>query len=151
MTSPSITLTHPAGDPIELVFDSLDRTKPWLNHMVLFLWAIPRPVIGFIHPLDAYEEEDEEGNLFMLQHTLEFHGVVGMQQAGPNSFQPVEGPKVLLPFSLISPLDIQVSSMQGSVWVRDQDERFKEVINALIMNFMCPPLVKTASLLEMPR
>lgn len=151
MTAPSIELVYPCAANVHITFDPLDRERPWLKNLILLPWAIPRPVIGFVHPMDFYDDEDELDIEFLLQHSLEFHGQVGIQQTSQNSYQPVEGPKVLLPFSLIAPIHIQVRNPPGVVWVEYQSEQFKEVMSTLIMNFYCPPLVKPASLLEMPR
>jgi hypothetical protein len=150
MATPSITLKYFDEPNLVINFDPLDRARPWLEHMVLLLWTLPRPVIGFVHPMDVAVYEDDDNDYFTLQHALEFHGQVGLQPVD-GGFRPAEGPKVLLPFSLISPLEIVCNSSQGLVWVENQTEQFKEVMNSLIMNFYCPPMIKVASQLKLPQ
>lgn len=147
MTNPQIILKHPDSEDVLIEFDHLDRDRKWLKHMVLLPWTTPQRLVGFVHP--AAEKLVGTGE-FMLHAAFCYYGSVGMKPIGTEKLQAVEGPKILLPYDLISPVDVRIYSCPNAIWMRDQDERFRDLFNSLLMQQVNPPMVATPPSLVTP-
>jgi hypothetical protein len=142
--SPSVTLTHPESTEIVLKFDPLDRELSWMKHLLFLPWTTPSRMIGFIHP-DA--EKDINVKPFMLFGTFSYIGSVGFDKPDASGQTRVlQGPKLVLPYDMITPLDIHVGAQCPSwIFVREQAEPFQKLMAALLMQIIAPPKVKVAT------
>lgn len=137
--TPNITLKYPGAEDVKLEFGHApDEKKKWLQQMILLPWATPQRLVGFVHPS---AEKDVGESEFLLHATFAYYGSVGMKPIGPDKLQAVEGPKILLPYDLISPVDVRIYSCPSAIWLRDQDERFQELFTGLAMQQINPPQV----------
>lgn len=139
--NPSITLKHAPAEPITLEFDILDRERTWLKYMVMLPWMTPQRMVGFVHPA---AEPYINGTPFVLHGAFVYYGSVGMQQVAEGRMQVAEGPKILLPYDLISPVDVQVHTCPSVIWVRDQSDHFQSLFNSLLMQQVNPPRIELA-------
>ena len=133
----TIILQSAGHDPVTLNIGV--TTRSYLDHAVLLPWMSPQRALGFVHPAD----EEKIGKApFTLHSSLAFYSSVGAQQVGANAFRPVEGPKMLLPWELISSLTIQVYDCPSAIFIREQDEAFKEMIHSLFVQLVDPPRIQ---------
>lgn len=137
-----IELTAVGHAPVTLEINASDRDMAYMEHAVLLPWTTPQRTFGFVHPAEKHKVGTEPFTLF---GALSFYASVGIQQVGPTAFRPVEGPKLLLPFELVSPLTLTVYDCPTAIWLSSQDELFKEMMHALLVQLVDPPRIQPAA------
>lgn len=142
MSNPQIHLRHPDTESAVIEFDPMDNKKPWVQRMVLLPWTTPQRLLGFVHPA---ADKDVGHKPFLLHGAFAYYGSVGMQQIAPDKIRAVEGPKILLPYDLITPVDVQIYTCPMVIWIREQNERFQELFGSLLMQQMNPPRIEIPS------
>ena len=137
----TIVLQSPGKDSVTIKVENTDRDFSYLRHAVLLPWTTPQRILGFIHPAD---EEKVGRESFTLHSCFAFYASISVQQMGPNAFRPVEGPKMLLPFEMISPITLQVHECPTVIWMREQDLAFQEMMHILLTQLVDPPRIQAA-------
>lgn len=145
-SSPSLTLKVPGAEDLKLVLSRLG-SKQYLQHAVLLPWTTPQRLFGFIHPAQEANINKEPITLF---GALAYYGSVGMQPVGQDKMRAVEGPKLLLPYDLISPIDLVLYSCPSAIWLRDQSDGFREMFDQILLQTVDPPRIAAPGSLVVP-
>lgn len=144
--SPSLTLKVPGAEDLALTIGRLG-SKKYLQHAVLLPWTTPQRLFGFIHPEQEKLINKEPITLF---GALAYYGSVGMQQVGADKMRAVEGPKLLLPYDLIAPVDVVLYSCPAVIWIRDQSEAFQQLFDQVLLQTIDPPRIEAPGSLVHP-
>lgn len=115
------------------------RDGKWINRVLFLPWSTPQRLIGFVHP-DA--DDDVGSKSFMLHAAYAYYGQVAVQQVDATKLRVVEGPRVVIPYDLISPLDIHIGTCPSWVWVREQSAEAIELFKRLLLQQIMPPVVE---------
>lgn len=138
---PTVTLAHPDSKDVIVKFDPLDREMSWTKHLLFLPWTSPTRMLGFVHP-DA--EKDIGIKPFMLYGTFIYMGSVGFDKPDNSGRTRVlQGPKLVLPYDMITPVDIHIGSSCSSwMFIRDQNETFQKLITTLILQIVMPSKIE---------
>ena len=139
--SPSIKLSHAGSEDVVIKFDYLDRKNEWIKHVVLLPWTTPTRLVGFVHP----DAEKHIGNApFTLFAAFSFYSQVMMQPQG-KGVAVSEGPKLILPYEMMSPLDMHIGATCPSwVFLREQAQAVQELFTALLLQNILPKQIEEA-------
>lgn len=125
--------TGKTHDPLRVVFDPLDRKDTWMEHAVLVPWATPDRLFGWVHP--AAKPGNEH---FMLHAAFIYKASVGMQRVDENRLRVVEGPRMLLPYDLISRVDIDIFHCPSLIWMKRQGPEMKKIFSDFVKQHVMP-------------
>ncbi len=128
--------TNAAGEAsgeVIIKFDPLDRKHTWMDQAVLVPWTAPHRLFGWVHP-DAKPETEP----FVLHGAFIYVGTVGMQQVDSTKVRAVEGPKLLLPYDMISQVDMDIYRCPSLVWMRKQGAEMRELFVSLVSMHVLP-------------
>jgi len=154
---PTIELTHPLDfkpvpssllmpddpaqpKPFKVVINPADRKHEWLDHVVLIPWAAPQRLIGFVHP-DAKVGREP----FMLHRACMYNAQHALQQAGENQLRVVEGPKIVLPYDVIAPMDVRIYNCPSAIWMRDQVPAARDLFASMLLQIHAPSKIVPAT------
>lgn len=139
-TNPTLKMTHNGEDELVIKFDPLDRNMTWMDYAVLLPWTSPHRMFGWVHP------KTDCSKPFMLHGAFSFIGSIGFQplpgDVGKGRFIP--GPQALLPYDMISQVDMDIIHCPSIIWVSKQDEHFKLFFAAQVKRMIFPSVIEPA-------
>ncbi len=148
---PYVLLDHVKADGTKceqerLVFDELDKKTPWLANVVLLPWAAPHRLLGFVH---SRAEPGKES--FVLHAAFSYVAQMAVQQVAETKLRAVPGPRIALPYDLISMVDVEVHQCPTVIWAKKQGPDFREFLTQLLRQQIFPPMgIEVASPADMP-
>jgi hypothetical protein len=133
--------------PFKVTINPADHEHGWLEHVVLLPWFAPQRMIGFIHP----NVHPEGGEPFMLHSALMYNAQHGLQPTNGNQMRVVEGPKICLPYDLISPVDIRIYRCPSAIYMRDQAKQMRDLFASMLLQILAPTSIELANPNQMSR
>jgi hypothetical protein len=128
-----------SGQPYKVIINPADKEHAWLDHVILLPWVAPQRLIGFIHP-----ENDPEKGPFVLHSACMYNAQHGLQPVGPAQTRVVEGPKIVLPYDLISPMAVRIYRCPSAIYMRDQDKNTRDLFAAMLIQVLAPTKIELA-------
>lgn len=137
---PYVQLKHEGHDDVRLVLDELDRKNKWMENVALLPWATPHRLVGFVHPKAKPGKES-----FVLHAAFVYVAQLAVQQVSETQLRAVPGPRIALPYDLISAVDIEVHACPTILWAREQADEFKSYLTQLLRQQLFPSMGVTVA------
>lgn len=122
----TVTLRHPGAENrvLSLALDD----DAWLERLLLVPLQ-PHRLIGFVHP----SADDLVGTRpFVLHAAFTFLSSIALRPEKPTTLRVIRGPQAIVPYEMISPVDVDVGVCTHWIWIRRQDDEFKGAIKAML-------------------
>lgn len=147
---PQITLNHKHEgsfdcDPVVVVLDELDRRNSWMQHVVLLPWTTPQRLLGFVHPDAKIGKEP-----FVLHAAFMFTGGMTVQPVKDGRVAVIPNPQLVLPYELISVVDVRIHHCPSSIHMVDQAPEFQQFIAGLMRRHLFPPILEAPATPAVP-
>lgn len=114
-----------------------DRELEWMQYVVLLPWTAPQRVIGFVHPEAKVGKEP-----FTLFSAHMYNAQHGIRSNGAGQIAVEEGPKLVLPYDLIGPIDMRIHRCPSSIHMKDQPKTMQAFFAQMILQVMAPTKIE---------
>jgi len=100
----------------------------------------PHRLIGFVHPA---ADQLVGSKPFLLHAAFASLSSIAMVAEAESRLRVVKGPHVIVPYYMISPLDVWIGVCSSWVWVRVQGKDWKGEVKKLLLAQISPEPVAT--------
>ena len=130
-----ITLQHNGAEDHVITFDDqLLAADEWLER-VLFLPSMPQRVIGFVHPA---ADTLVGTRPFLLHAAFAFYSMVAMRPVPPHGMEVSKGPQMIVPYDMLSPIDLWIGECASWVWVHRQPPAWRDAMKIILLRNLLP-------------